>query len=296
MPAPISVVIITLNRAAQIRTTLENLLALPEHPRVIVIDNGSTDGTAQVVRRFGRQVEYVALSRNHGAAGRNLGVERSVTPYIAFADDDSWWAPGALSRACTLFDSQAKLGLIAARILVGPEERLDPTCRKMATGPLARSRNRGVHDGGIPVIGFLACGAIVRRSAFLDAGGFDSRLGFGGEEVILALELMRRGWALSYRDEIVAHHHPSPIRDYGLRRRLETRNAIWSTWLRRPARSALVVTRRIAASAIGDRDRRAGLMDALRGMPWVLRARNPISSEVDRMVKAVEDADYRNEL
>jgi hypothetical protein len=47
---------------------------------------------------------------------------------------------------------------------------------------------------GPPVLGFIACGGIVRRAAFLEVGGFNSRLGVGGEEELLAVDLTARGW------------------------------------------------------------------------------------------------------
>jgi GT2 family glycosyltransferase len=130
---------ITRDRGEQIRIALGHLLEMPERPQVIVVDNGSSDRTAEIARAMGPRVEVIALGRNLGGAGRNVGVARAETPYIAFSDDDSWWQPGALARAVELFKRHPGLGLIPARILVGPEERVDPLCRAMATGPLARN-------------------------------------------------------------------------------------------------------------------------------------------------------------
>src|SRR5512140_1994782 len=122
----ISVVMITRDRGEHIRLALERLLELPEQPRIIVVDNGSTDQTVNIARALDGMSAVVPLGRNLGGAGRNVGVSRARTPYVAFSDDDSWWAPGALTRAVELFEAQPRLGLIAARILVGAEERLDP--------------------------------------------------------------------------------------------------------------------------------------------------------------------------
>ena len=114
---------------------------------------------------------------------------------------------------------------------------------------------------GIPVVGFAACGAIVRPEAFLQAGGFEQRLGVGGEEHILALDLLRHGWQLAYVDDITAYHHPSPIRDLARRKRIEVRNAFWSAWLRRPARSELAETWRLIKLSISDQACRVGLAE-----------------------------------
>ncbi|WP_199745852.1 glycosyltransferase, partial [Amycolatopsis sp. WAC 04182] len=144
--------------------------SLPRHPRpVILVDNGSSDGTAGFVRKHFPDVQVVEAGANLGAPARNLGVRLAGTPYVAFADDDSWWAPGALDRAADVLDAHPRLAVLGARVLVGPEERPDPVSEAMRDSPL------GVEDGlpGPSVLSFLARGAVVRREAFLEAGGFD---------------------------------------------------------------------------------------------------------------------------
>ncbi|NVI85718.1 glycosyltransferase family 2 protein, partial [Actinomadura sp. BRA 177] len=128
-----------------------------------------------------------------------------------------------------------RTALLAARVLIGEEERLDPVSAQMAEAPLGR-------PGGLPgpaVLGFLACSVIVRRDAFLDAGGFSDVLHFAGEEELLALDLAAAGWGLAYVPELVVHHHPSKTgRDPAGRRRREIRNRLLTAWLRRPLPAA----------------------------------------------------------
>lgn len=121
----IAVVIVTRNRAASLLTTLSYIYALPEQPCIIVVDNGSSDGTLEKIHLHYPQTTVISLSRNLGPAERNLGVQHANCPYIVFSDDDSWWTPGSLSRTADLFDSYPKLALIASRLLVGQEQRLD---------------------------------------------------------------------------------------------------------------------------------------------------------------------------
>ncbi|OMQ15783.1 hypothetical protein A7K94_0207135, partial [Modestobacter sp. VKM Ac-2676] len=68
---------------------------------MIVVDNASADGTADAVRAATPRVDVLGLPANAGAVARTDGVRRATTPYVAFADDDSWWEPGALQRAAT---------------------------------------------------------------------------------------------------------------------------------------------------------------------------------------------------
>jgi glycosyltransferase involved in cell wall biosynthesis len=145
----VTVVVATRNRWPDLEQSL------PRHEAaVILVDNGSTDGTPERVRERFPHVEVVELPHNQGAVARNIGVRRASTPYVAFADDDSWWAPGALARAAGLFDEHPRLALLAARMLVGPAERPDPVCELMATSPLGRDPDLP----GPSVLGFLACG------------------------------------------------------------------------------------------------------------------------------------------
>jgi GT2 family glycosyltransferase len=279
-----TVVVATRNRSRSLLFALEELVALPERPGVIVVDNASSDATRAAVGRSFPQVTLIGLDHNAGGAARTMGVERATTPYVAFSDDDSWWAPGAIALAAELFEEYPRLGLIAGRILVGPEQRLDDTCAVMASSPLGK-------DADLPgpsVLGFVACGAIVRRDAYLEAGGFRSRLSVGGEEEILAVDLAESGWGLAYVPEVVAHHHPSDQRDEHGRRRVVTRNALWSVWLRRRAQGAARQTWRLVRGSVNDPAGRAGIADALRGLPWVLRERRPVSARLEAQLCALD--------
>jgi GT2 family glycosyltransferase len=280
----VCVVVATRNRSASLLDTLARLGALPERPAIVVLDNASTDGTVAAVRRRHPEVDLVALSVNQGGAARTLGARRACAPYIGLSDDDSWWAPGALARAADLLDAHPRLAAVAARVLVGPEQRLDPTCAEMAASPLPGDPSLP----GRPVLGFIACGAVVRRSAFLQAGGFHARLGVGGEEELLAIDLAAAGWALAYVDTLVAYHHPSPVRDRVARRRVTLRNALWSTWLRRRVGGALRRTVRLLGPAVGDPHLWPAVLEALRGIPWVIRERRAVPPTLECALRALD--------
>jgi GT2 family glycosyltransferase len=290
-PAPVSVVIATRNRANELLGTLARLRALPERPSIVVVDNGSTDGTAELVRANHPDVRVVGLRRNQGGAARTVGARLVDSPYVAFSDDDSWWAPGALRRAAELLDQHPRLAVLAARVLVGPDRRLDPVCEEMAHSPLPPAADLP----GPSVLGFVACGAVVRRAAFLEVGGFDIRLGVGGEEELLAVDLAASGWGLAYVDEVVAHHHPSPVRDPSGRRRIQVRNALWSAWLRHPVGSAARRTAHLAALALHQPGASSGLLLAMLGLPWVLRERRPVHRELEAALRTIGAATSRRE-
>ncbi|MFC8714578.1 glycosyltransferase family 2 protein [Streptomyces sp. NPDC057197] len=281
--APVGVVIATRNRSAGLAVTLRHLLDLPEHPEIVVADNASTDDTRARLARDFPQVRVLALPSNRGACARTHGVRALHTPYVAFSDDDSWWEPGALAEAVRLLERHPRLGLLAARTLVGPEDEPDPLDKVLADSPLGRATDLP----GTQVLGFLACAAVTRRTAYLDAGGFHPLLFFGGEETLLAYDLAARGWGVTHCPEVVAHHHPASGPRTG-RGALVRRNELLTAWLRRPLPHALARTRALAADARHDPDARRALREALHRLPRALRARHPLPPYVERAVRELD--------
>ncbi|MBJ7601515.1 MAG: glycosyl transferase [Candidatus Nephthysia bennettiae] len=282
----VAIVIVTRDRCQTLLKSLDHLAALGEGHRVVVVDNGSTDGTLGMVSRRHPQVLLLPLEHNLGSAARTAGAAAVEEPYVALCDDDSWWAPGSLARAERVLDDHPALGLIAGRVLIGDAEREDPTCRLMSGSPLPR------HPGqaGAPVLGFLACAAVFRRSAYLEAGGFHPNFGVGGEETLLSVDLASTGWQLAYVPEVVAHHHPPPRPDSAARRRRQARNSLWLTWLRRPLPGALRQTAGLIHSAFKDPAVARGLADAVAGGSWVFRERRPVGHDLERGLRALGDS------
>ncbi|WP_406725700.1 glycosyltransferase [Streptomyces sp. GD-15H] len=282
--ADVTVAVITRNRRASLLRTLDRLAGLPERPPVVVVDNGSTDGTAAAVRAHPAGATLLGPGRNLGALGRNLAVRHATTPYVAFSDDDSWWAPGALSAAADLFSAHARLGLLSARTLVGPDDDEDPLNAVLAGSPLPPAADLP----GRPVLGFLGCAAVVRRRAFLDAGGYHPVLFFGAEETLLAYDLTAAGWGVVHEPSVTAHHHPAPDGRPG-RSPLVLRNATLTAWLRRPVPFALARTSTLAVDAArGDRVAARALAGTLRRLPAALAARRPLPDVTERAARVLD--------
>ena len=282
----VSVVIITRNRCRELLRTLDELAKLPEQPALIVLDNGSTDGTAPTVRDTYPQLCLIELGRNAGSAARNVGVAAAATPYVAFADDDSWWTAGSLTRAVGLFESHPRLALVAGLVLIGPDRVPEPTCLAMAASPLPAEPDLP----GPPILGFIACGAVVHRQRFLAVGGFPERYGVGGEETPLAIELASAGWGMAYVPDIVALHYPSPSRDQARRQAILVRNELWLAWARRSGTVALSKTAAVARRLPSDPPARAGLAAAVAGGFEVLRHRAPVPGWLERKLRILDGA------
>ncbi|GAA0797670.1 glycosyltransferase family 2 protein [Spirilliplanes yamanashiensis] len=284
------VVVITHNRRAEALACVGRLLALPERPHVVLVDNGSADGTAAAVAARYPGVEVVALPRNLGAVGRNVGVERLHTPYVAFCDDDTAWDPGSLSRAADALDACPRLAVVTARIVVEPSGVDDPIVAELRDSPVP-----GPAWLPGPALGsFLAGASVLRRDAFKEAGGFSPRLWLGGEEELLATDLLVAGWELCYLTDLTVRHRPSPLRDPHLRRRHGIRNTLWFTWLRRPWPAAVRRTAFLARTVPRDRVTLLGACDAVRGLPWVLAERRPRPAAVEARLRPLDEAQRRS--
>lgn len=274
-----TVVIASRNGGARLLRTLRHLQGLAEPPPVIVVDNGSDDGTGELVADVHPGVRLIRVGCNLGACARTLGVHAATTPFVAFAADDSWWADGALIEAEAAFDAHPRLGLLAASIRVGDDE--DPVCAVMRASP--------IRDADLPgpiVLGFAACGAVVRREAYLEAGGFHPLLHAFGEETLLAQDLAACGWHACHVDRVVAERAPDLHVDRRARRARGLRNAVLSAWLRRPVHIAILRTARLLRPR--DHDARLALGEVLRRLPVALRSRRRLPASVEAAMQAIE--------
>jgi GT2 family glycosyltransferase len=286
MNARISVVVLTHNRLNEVTKTVERLLALPEQPTVIVVDNGSTDGTAEALRRRFADVRVIACGRNLGAAGRNAGVAEVTTDYVAFSDDDTHWAPGSFAHAVAVLDASPRVAVLSGRVVVGDEQRIDPTCLVMSASPLASDTLPGP-----ALIGYMAGACVFRTAVFREVGGYEPRLFIGGEEALVSLDVLDRGYAIVYCDGLTVSHHPSPSRDAPLRRRMLARNAALVAWLRLPLREAIAASCRMLTVCAKEG---AFMRDAARlvaDTAWALPRRHVVDAMVLDMRRQVREAE-----
>jgi hypothetical protein len=173
------------------------------------------------------------------------------------------------------------VAVLAARTVVLPGHREDPISALMADSPLGR-------DPALPgpsILGFLACSALARKDAFEGAGGFSAILHFRGEETLLAWDLAAGGWDLCFSPELVAYHQPSVVRPpNAVQDARSLRNAVLTTWLRRPPRQCLTAAAQLALAGSRDRFHAKALGEAVRLLPAVARQRRRLPAEVERSI------------
>jgi N-acetylglucosaminyl-diphospho-decaprenol L-rhamnosyltransferase len=276
----LSLVIITYNRAAELARTLKNLTELPEKFNIIVVDNASTDKTPIMVESLFPEVKLIQLKENLKAIGRNIGVEAAETPYVAFSDDDSWYKPYSLACAVDYLDEYPKVGAIAAKIFAYEEQKPDPINRYFETSPLPQF----VEMPGNSLMGFLECAVVMRKNAFMEVGGYDSYLNFGAEGALFAMDMVTKGWGITYAPDVIAYHYPSTIREMSSRYQWGTKNAVIRAWMRRPIKSALKETFIQLKLGMKDNNILKGCVSALTGIPYILQKRKVVPSHVEEML------------
>ncbi|MDS1139335.1 glycosyltransferase [Pusillimonas sp. SM2304] len=274
----VSVVVVTHNKRRQLLHTLESLRSLPGRRPIIVIDNGSVDGTAAAIAEQFPSVLLIRARRNLGAAARNIGVAYVHTPYIAFCDDDMQWEAGALERAVAMLDASPDVAVLNACVQIGPTRSLSPACVAMAQSPLSRECLPGPQ-----LLDFMAGACVMRTRAFYDVGGYWPPFFLGGEEALMALDMVERGWRIVYADDVVSRRFPARPASVRGDERLRIRNDIWVAWMRRPLRPAW----RKTCEQLGNARLRGifwrTLADAAIGLPRALRQRRVISPAVENM-------------
>ncbi|KHF45307.1 glycosyltransferase family 2 protein [Saccharomonospora viridis] len=282
----VTVVVITRNRRDEVLRTLDAMTSLPDGAPIVVADNASTDGTADAIATLFPRVSLLRCDRNLGALARNLAVRQVLTPYVAFCDDDTRWQPGALTRAADVLDAYPGLASVTGRCLVEPDLVEDPITPELRDSPVAGPD----WLPGPALLGVMAGLTTFRVEAFRQVGGFSPRLWFGGEEELLAIDLAAHGWWMCWDPDIVIHHAPSTSRDPRRRRQLGIRNTLWTLWLRRPVRSAARRTLDILGSAPKDAATFGAVLEALRGLPWVLSERRVVPAAVERGLRSLEES------
>jgi GT2 family glycosyltransferase len=283
-----SFVIATRDRSPELRAVLDRLLDTTSCP-IVVVDNGSRDDSVQAATRAAAgsagRLTVVPLTRNEGAVARNIGVAHCSTPYVAFCDDDSWWAPGATTLAEEIFDKYPTVALLAARTVMWPHDRDDPLVAQLADSPLGRDPDLP----GPSILGFQSCSAQVRKSAFEAVGGFSPILHFRGEEDLLAWDLAAQGWDLCFCRALVAYHQPSASRSASqVQQARVRRNTALSACLRRPADRCVRAAAALLWAATHDTAHARALMEAVAALPAVARERRRLPESVEQALRVLE--------
>jgi glycosyltransferase involved in cell wall biosynthesis len=208
----LSVVVATKDRAPFLERAIESLERQAGAPpfELIVVDNGSTDGTADVVRRASERLASVYIYEpepNRGAA-RNRGIARASGDVVVFIDDDVWLPDGFLAAHAAAHTDGASRA-VSGPIVNVPAYDVQPK-------PGAANYSRAF---------FCTCNVSLPRAALLTAGGFDERFHlYGWEDTELGLRLREAGVGRRFSWDAFLYHIKPPdvdTLDLAMRRTIE---------------------------------------------------------------------------
>jgi GT2 family glycosyltransferase len=228
----VSVVVVNWNRRQMLRGCLESL-ARQNGPgfEVVVVDNGSTDGSAEMVTAFaenaGFPVRLIRNNRNFGfCAANNQGIFSAAGKYVALLNNDAEAEPGWL-EAMIRAAERHHAGMVASKIVVFEDPtRIDKAGHLIWPDGQNRGRGTGETDHGQydreeEVLWPDGCAALYRRTMLDQIGGFDEDLFAYADDAELGLRARIAGWKCVYTPDAVVRHRRGATLGVLSSRRLE---------------------------------------------------------------------------
>jgi len=215
--APVAAVIVTRNSAKFLEGCLGSLRALRRPPaEIVLVDNGSEDGTPEIARRLLPGGEVLECRRNLGfCKANNLGIARTRSPYVLVLNPDTRLRSDFLEELLRAFENP-RVGLAAGKLLRFDEQTLDSAGQDLGRSRQPRDRGFGERDQGQydrdeEVFGVCGAAALYRRAmiesiADAPSAPFDEAFFAFYEDLDVAWRARRFGWKAAYRHRALGFH------------------------------------------------------------------------------------------
>lgn len=268
----VSVVVLNFNGGELVLRCVASALAQGGDVEVVVVDNGSVDGSLDAVRAHFPEVAVLELGANRGyAAGMDAGIAATRGEVVVPLNCDAVLHPSFAATAVAALDGDDRLGALAPLVVraapTGPPVWEDGDAAVLDAGPIDLLPNLSVHlraDLVRPSSCFKPNGAapVYRRAALDDVvaaygvGPFDPAFDTYGEDIDLAFKLWARGWQTAYRPDVQAAHvrsfasSPSVFNKRGRLRTLLLASRHVNAWRHLTRRELLVTVPAILAGDI----------------------------------------------
>ncbi len=196
----VSVIIPVFNCERYLGEAIESVLAQSRRPdQVIVVDDGSTDGSAAVAQSFGSSIQYRFQSNQGTGAARNTGLKLAEGEFIAFLDADDLWVEHRLRRQLDAFEANPDLDIVSGYVEQFHSPELDEDFKRRISCPSQ------------PIPGYVVVAMLIKRKVFDRVGPFETTWQVGAE-MSWHLRLQEVGMRMSMLPDVV------------LRRRLHENN------------------------------------------------------------------------
>jgi glycosyltransferase involved in cell wall biosynthesis len=165
-----SVIIPAYNRATLIERTLRSVIDQPaDQIEIIVVDDGSSDGTSDAAKRLGQQVTVLQQANRGPGAARNLGLRAATGEYVAFLDSDDLWFPWTAQRYQDAIQCMDRPAFIAGKPFIFTN---DSEAAPGEAAPLACNTFDDYFASGDEWRWYSASSFVMRRDLLVAAGGF----------------------------------------------------------------------------------------------------------------------------
>jgi GT2 family glycosyltransferase len=274
---PVTVVVVTWQGAHLLPRCLDSLREQTLPHRVVVVDNASTDGTAELLAAR-PEVDVVRADRNLGfAGGVQLGIDRVDTEFVALLNNDAVADPRWLERLVAAARAHSGAAAVTSLMLLAGREQPVVNNAGVVLLDTWYGADRGLgespdHLGGpCEVFGFSGGAALLRTAAVRAVGGFATEFFLYYEDTELSWRLRDAGWTIRFEPTAVVHHEHSATvdqrsRDFGY---YNERNRLWMLLRRAPVRTAAAAFLRFAVTTVSLALRPAP--PAGGAVPWNLR-------------------------
>lgn len=222
----LSIIIVNYNTVELLEKCLQNLSKVAENAEIIVIDNGSSDGSAEMVKQEFPLVKCIETTNNGLAAGYNLGLKNATGDYLLFLGTDAFPKPNTIHGLIDFMETDPKIGIATCKLILR-DEKLDKDCHRgfpdlwTALTHFAkldkifpRSKIFGryflgwkdfnkPHEIDLCISHFM----MVKKKVFDDIGLWDEKFFVYGEDVDFCYRAKQVDWKIMYVPQFEAVHY-----------------------------------------------------------------------------------------
>lgn len=214
----LSIVIITINSKLLLKRCVESIYANVKYPlELILVDNGSADGTVEMVRCEFPKIKVIRNRSNRGVApARNQGLAVCKGRYVLILDDDTYVIDGAIDRIIEFMSKRPVVGVCGAKLL-SANGGLIYSCRRFPTvsssilnrivkvadseSPMPLRRHLMIdwaHDHPSVVDYMAGACQLINRKALIAVGPYDDKIFYGPEDIEFCFRMWKKGWEVWY--------------------------------------------------------------------------------------------------
>ena len=236
----VAAAILCWNNRDIIADSVDSLLNQTQPVDVIVVENGSTDGSLEFLqKKYGKKITILAQPRNLGfAGGANVALRHAITKlksdYVSLLNSDAKADKNWVKELLSLTNEDSKVGLVTSKILQLDGKHIDTTGDMFYSWGIASPRGRGEIDSGkyenVEAV-FSACGgaSLYSTKMLKDVGLFDEDFFAYYEDVDLSFRARNYGWSVMYNPKAVVYHAigASSSKMSGFSIKMGIKNQIW---------------------------------------------------------------------